>query len=586
MVMSPFFHGLRRRKPPERPGAFCGVWGVPDPAEALRRLRVEAVWHDARVAFGGAAVWTDRTGEIVVSGEALLTNAPELRAKTERPEAEAGELLAELIHCYGPDAGKHALGMFAVAAYDRRTGELLLLRDSVGARSLYYADETQRAGAVPGCWFATRLHVLRKCPAVSNALSLPALQHYLCCAFVPGEQTMWQDAREVAPGSVRSLPSRATHVFWEPRESEWDPEEPLEAYARRLRPLLAEAVACVLPATGNVGVFLSGGLDSSLITALARQAAPAGLHTFAVHFGPEYRNELEFSSLVAAHCRTRHHVLELSGKQIREHLPETMALLDDPIGDPLTVPNLLLARAARQETEIVLNGEGGDPCFGGPKNLPMLLHALYGQTEACEAAYLRSFQKCYDDLPRLLTPMVHKALAAQGRVARPETLLAPFFDPQHMRAYLNRLMWINVRLKGADHILTKVNNLTSSVGLTAHSPLFDRRVVESSFAIPPDYKLTGTTEKAVLKRAVADLLPETILNRPKSGMLVPVQHWFRKDLKGFARAHLLDRHARIGPYVNQAVVREWLNYEGVLFPRHGVKLWLLLSLELWLRAQE
>jgi len=570
---------------PERPGAFCGVWGVRNPAEALRQMGVEAAWHDARVAFGGAAVWTDRTGEIVVSGDVLLTNLMELRGQMELLDAEAGELLAELIRCYGADAGRHALGMFAVAAYDRRNGELLLLRDSVGARTLYYADDKHH-GENRGCWFATRLHLLRRCPAVSGEISLTALQQYLCCAFVPGEQTMWQNAYEIAPGTARSLPDRSAHVYWEPRETEWDPDESLESCAHRLRPLLTEAVECVLPASGSVGVFLSGGLDSSLITALAKQSAAGDVHTFAVHFGAEYRNELEFSGMVAAHCGTRHRVLELSGKQIRDHLLETMALLDDPIGDPLTTPNLLLARAAKEETGIILNGEGGDPCFGGPKNLPMLLHTLYGQTEGCEAAYLRSFQKCYDDLPRLLTSDVHGMLEGMGPEAWPERLFAPFFDPQHMRAYLNRLMWINVRLKGADHILTKVNNLTTSVGLLAHAPLFDRRVVDMSFSLPPDYKLTGTTEKAVLKRAVADLLPEAILTRPKSGMLVPVQFWFRKELKSFARAYLLDRRARLRPYINQAVVREWLNYQGNLFPRHGVKLWLLLSLELWLRAQE
>lgn len=571
----PFF-GTGKRSGPCCPGAFCGVWDVKEPAEALRRLGVEAVWHDHRAAFGGAAVWTDRSGEIVVCGEVVLSNTTELRAHLDYPDAEAGKLLAELVRCYGIEAGKHALGMFAVAAYNRRDGKLLLIRDSVGARTLYYAG-----GGSQGCWFAGRLHLLRRCPAVSRELSLPALQHYLACAFVPGEQTFWRDVRELAPGTALSFPGPIPHLYWEPREGEWDPDEPLESCASRLRPLLEEAVRCVLPNSGPTGVFLSGGLDSSLITALTKQQAPGEVHTFAVHFGPEYRNELEFSSLVAAHCGTRHHVLELPGKTIRDHLLETLALLDDPIGDPLTTPNLLLARTASRETDVVLNGEGGDPCFGGPKNLPMMLHALYGQTETCETAYLRSYQKCYDDLPRLLTPDVQSALTEP-----PETLFTPFFIMPHMPSYLNRLMWINVRLKGADHILTKVNNLTTAAGLQAYSPLFDKRIVERSFAIPPDYKLTGATEKAVLKRAVADLLPAAILQRPKSGMLVPVQGWFRKELKSFARHHLLERRARTRPYLNTSVVREWLDYQGSLFPRHGVKIWLLLTLELWLRVQE
>ena len=262
---------------------------------------------------------------------------------------------------------------------------------------------------------------------------------------------------------------------------------------------------------------------------------------------------------------------------------ETMAALDDPIGDPLTVPNLLLGQAAAQDTNVILNGEGSDPCFGGPKNLPMLLHELYTPEESREVAYLRSYQKCYDDLPRLLTSEVQAAL----RKAEPqETVLTPFLTNPKMPHFLNRLMHINVRLKGSDQILTKVNNLTTANGLLGRSPLFDRRIVDASFAIPPAYKLAGAEEKAVLKHAVADLLPEVILTRPKSGMLVPVQGWFKRDLRRFARRLLLSRRARTRPYFNGGVVREWLNYRGSLWPRHGVKLWLLLTLEVWLRAQE
>jgi asparagine synthase (glutamine-hydrolysing) len=153
-----------------------------------------------------------------------------------------------------------------------------------------------------------------------------------------------------------------------------------------------------------------------------------------------------------------------------------------------------------------------------------------------------------------------------------------------MGSFLNKLMNINVIFKGADHILTKVNNLTTANNLIGRSPLFDRRVVEQSFAIPPTYKLLGTNEKAVLKRAASDLLPSAILDRPKSGMQVPVQGWFSKELKRFASGLLLDQKAQIRPYLNQRVIKQWLNYEGAIWPRYGAKIWLLLSLEIWLQT--
>jgi asparagine synthase (glutamine-hydrolysing) len=155
-----------------------------------------------------------------------------------------------------------------------------------------------------------------------------------------------------------------------------------------------------------------------------------------------------------------------------------------------------------------------------------------------------------------------------------------------VQSYLNRLMLINTVHKGADNILTKVNNLTSACGLLGRSPLFDRRIVEQSFAIPPEYKQAGAIEKAILKRAVSDLLPEPILTRPKSGMLVPVQAWFKKDLKRMARGMLLGRKARIRPYLNQELIKDWLAYRGSLWPRHGIKLWLILTLGIWLRENE
>jgi asparagine synthase (glutamine-hydrolysing) len=150
--------------------------------------------------------------------------------------------------------------------------------------------------------------------------------------------------------------------------------------------------------------------------------------------------------------------------------------------------------------------------------------------------------------------------------------------------FLNRLMAINIKYKGADQILTKVNNLTSATGLQGRSPLFDRRIVEMSMTIPPEYKLSGTTEKAVLKQAVADLLPTAIIDRPKSGMMVPVQRGFRQYWQRQAHNLLLDRQSEIAPYLDRQLIKEWLNFRGDVWGRYGVKLWLLVSLEIWLRV--
>lgn len=556
---------------------LLGVFGAPDPVSSLRRLGVEPTWSDSMVAFGGAPVWTDSVRGIVVSGELVLDNADELRQELALPEADSGLLLAELYCRHGAMAGQYALGMFAVAIWDIQRQSLVLLRDGVGARTLYYAKNEHE------CWFAARLRSLRRCPIISGIISLTALRKYLTFSFVPGSETFWQDILELRPGTALAIPGGNTHSYWEPTESFWDPFESLEVYAARLRALLETAVRDRLPSSGPVGVYLSGGVDSSLVTALVARFHAGPIHTYAIHFGHEHPNELAFSGLVAEHCGTHHHILGFSGQQIYEKLEETIRLLDDPIGDPLTVPNLLLGQAAVLDTNIILNGEGGDPCFGGPKNLPMLLHEIYTPESDRRIAYLRSYRRCYDDLPLLLTPEVQTQLL---RAEPQEATLTPFFSNPHMSHYLNKLMHMNVRLKGADHILTKVNNLTTANRLLGRSPLFDKRIVEASFATPPIYKLSGTKEKAVLKSAVADLLPDIIVQRPKSGMRVPVQSWFKYELNRFAHGMLLNRTSRIRPYINQNLIREWLSYRGNLWPRHGSKLWLLLTLEVWLRGQE
>ena len=423
--------------------------------------------------------------------------------------------------------------------------------------------------------------MLPRAAGVSGEVDLVALRDYLTAAFVPGERTMWRGVAELRPGTALSLPDGRAHVFWEPVECIQDEDAPLEVHAARLRGLIDDAVRVRLPASGAVGVYLSGGVDSSLVTALAARMAPGPVHTFSLHFGGSYANELAWSSLVARHCGTRHHVLEFPASVIQKHLPESLAALDDPIGDPLTTPNLLIGRAAAAVTGTILNGEGGDPSFGGPKNTPMLLHALYGGADDLAAAYLRSFGKCWDELPSLLTGDVQAALR-DGPPAG--WWFAPRLVDGGMRHFLNQLLDVNVRFKGADHILTKVANLTAANGLIGRSPLADRRVIDASFAIPPEHKLAGTVEKAVLKAAVADLLPAEVVHRPKSGMLVPVQAWFQNELRPYARAMLLDRHARTRPYFDPRTVKEWLDTPRV--PRRGVKLWLLLTMEVWLRANE
>src|SRR5206468_1535037 len=264
---------------------------------------------------------------------------------------------------------------------------LVLARDAIGERSLYYA-------VVPGgVVFASTIHAILATGLVPRTVNVPALASYLSYAYVPGEQTMVRGVNKLLPGEI----------------------------------------------------------DSSLVAALARRLHDGPVSTYSVSFGPGYANELPFSSLVARHCATDHRVVELSPSVVLHHMDDAIGLLSDPIGDPLTVPNALLFREAAAEVAVVLNGEGGDPCFGGPKNLPMLLAELLGDGEngdgedghARARSYLRAHQKCYDDLPAMLEDDVRTALAD----APLERQLAPHFDDPRFRRFVTRLMALNVVFK-------------------------------------------------------------------------------------------------------------------------------------------
>ena len=526
----------------------------------------------------GTATGPWRSGGLVAVGEVTLYNAEELRARTGGPPAADGQLLLRAYARLGLAGLAAAEGMFALVVVDGP--DLVLVRDHVGARTLFHA----RAGRT---WAAaSSLRTLRDWPALATGLHLPAVRSFLTFAYLPGAETLLRGVHEALPGRclrLRPGGSSTEESFWEPAEVADD--RPAAEHAAELRALLEEATARRLPAAEPVGVLLSGGVDSSLVTAIAAKRHDGPVRSYSISFGDELPNELAYSGLVAAHCHTRHTVLRVSGEEVAARLPGTVALLDTPVGDPLTVPNLLLAEAvAADGARVVLNGEGGDPVFGGPKNLPMLIFELHRDDPAPDArarAYLDSYRKCLADLPVLLADDVHAELAG----APPLTgHVAPYLRPDRMPSLLNQLLHTNLRTKGAHHILTKVERLTAASGLEGRAPLFDRAVVDHAFRIPPRLKLAGTVEKWILKEAVRDLLPATIVDRPKSGMRVPVQQWLRGPLADIGHELLLGSSA--SGLFHRDTIRSWLRREGTLLPRHGGKLWLVLTLELWLRSFE
>ncbi|MFF0390584.1 asparagine synthetase B family protein [Kitasatospora sp. NPDC004615] len=525
-------------------------------------------------------------------GEVTLHNRDELHAALAaaghpaEPACPDGELLLRCWLALGPDGLRAADGLFTLAVLDGP--DLILIRDQMGARTAFHCRTRDGGWAVS----SSLLH-LRQRPDVDTGLDLAAVRSFLTFAYLPGTETLLRGVSELLPGKVTRLGADGevrVEEYWEPQAGSPDADLTISHHGSVLRELLERAVARRLPDGEDVAVLLSGGVDSSLVTALAARLHDRPVHTYSISFGNELPNELGYSGLVATHCGTRHRVLTVPGEQVAARLADTVALLDSPVGDPLTVPNLMLAEAvAGDGLSVSLNGEGGDPVFGGPKNLPMLVFELLRDdpSELARAdAYLHTYRKCWEDLPVLLTGEALAELDALGPAAHPRRHVAPYLTDRRMPSLLDQLLHCNLRTKGAHHILTKVERLTSSQGIQGRSPLFDRQVVEHAFATPPTLKLRATEEKWILKEAVRDLLPDTVTYRPKSGMRVPVQQWLRGPLAEHTADLLLGPTARARGLFRADTVETWMRGGGLLLPRQGGKLWLLLTLELWLRSYD
>ena len=494
------------------------------------------------------------------------------------------ELLANLYMLEGEACFERLDGRFAAAlATEQR---LVLVRDPLGEKPLYYAADV--AGTL---LFASEAKAFLACPAFRVEPDLDSLVKLLVCSFVPGSGTMFRGVHQLGPGSLLRVdfdrPSGSAEMrrYFELREHTEDLPE-AECVERVLH-AVRRAVHKRLPADGKVAAFLSGGIDSSAVVALLAEQGVRPV-CLSVAFGQDPSEDLGYARTVAQHCGLEHHVLQIEPEDFLPELPSIIYALDDPLCDCIVVPNYLLAREAARTAPVVFNGEGGDPLFGGPKNKFMILGEWYGFLGGYDRAraYLASYHKFYDHLGELLTPEL--AARTGGSVAL-EQMVRPFLQDEGMRSFLNRLMHVNIRLKGGQNILVKVEKMVGAHGVVAASPLFDRELTELSFVVPPALKRRGDVEKYVFKRAVEPLLPKTVVYRKKTGMGVPLSDWFRSSvLREYATDLLLSPCALGRGYFRPEFVRALLQGEGVPgaigHNRSGELLWMLLAIELWHRV--
>ena len=539
---------------------------------------------DLKIALAGMVLNTAEFLEKHPHGGEELTPMSLKTSGTPYQDPSPHDLLPALARAYreqGPGFAAELRGAFVLAILDGE--QLILIRDVAGARTLFHARIGNRI-----C-FAVEPKGIWCLPDFARHLAPASLARYLAFSFQPGPETMLQGLEEVEPGTWVGYQEGQRHsqryLCLEHEEEIHPKNSDLQPWIDSFRQTLGLAIRERLPHNRPVAAFLSGGIDSSAVVAELAAQQIGKVHTFAVHFGEKYPSELSFAHMVARQCGTVHEDVLVRPKDFLTRLRQIVWHLDDPIGDPVAMPNFELARRVGEKFPVVFNGEGGDPCFGGPKNIPMMMNHWYGlpgrRPGFLERWYLASYRRCYEEIPRLLTPEL-RARFDQTRDL--EAVLTPFFAAAEPKLMLHKLTTINMRLKGAHLILPKVERMLGAHGTLPLSPLFDERLMALSYRLPAQLLLHKGVEKIVLKEAYRQALPEQVIARPKSGMRVPVNFWFRGELARYARKILSKKAlARTGIFDAERVdqLRRYETEEGR--GRYGIRLWMLLTFEIWRR---
>ncbi len=565
----------------------------------------------------GSQPMADAQGRAVVTFNGEIYNYRELKARFAakgfafRTNSDTEAILAAWL-LEGPSGLDLLEGMFSFALWDRESRILFAARDRFGKKPFYY---TLQNGVLA---FASELTALRRLPFLRFETPLSALMRFAAYEYVPTPQTIYRDVFKLRPGhSLLYRDGRLTTVpYWDMPAPGPEPKASEAELCETLRLLLAQAVKRRLVSDVPLGVFLSGGIDSSTVAALMAGMVPR-IKTFSIGFSEASYDESKYARLVAGRFATDHHERILSADACGALLPEIVARFDEPMADPSIVPTYLLSQVTRENVTVALGGDGPDELFYGYEYYPAFV--LAGLYDRLPKALRRGLVEPLSRLlphsagyvnPRFVADTFLAGAAApqwlrvqtwlsaftaeaQASLWRdphqaflaPDTLFAPtktLFQDFPAADPLARVGYVFARQYMLDYILVKVDRCSMMHSLEVRAPFLDRDVAEFVCRLPSRYKLRGSSRKYLLKKAVAGILPPDILKRGKRGFLIPTAAWLRGQLRPQVDELLGQRHLKAQGIFDPKTVARLVGEHATGAADHRKKLWTLLVLQLWL----
>ena len=581
---------------------------------AMRRLSIiDLKTGQQPVSNEDGTIWLVYNGEIY--NHAALR--PDLEARGHRYRSRSDtETIVHLYEEYGHDCVQHLRGMFAFALWDARKRRLFAARDRLGIKPFYYRRTPETF------LFGSEIKALLAYPGIRAELNLSALPEYLTFGYLSGIETLFAGIHKLAPGHTLELGETGElriERYWDlDLQPESDPR-PKGYYVETYRGMLEEAVASHLMSDVPLGVFLSGGVDSSAVAALMTKIRRAPIETFSVGYGEAPYSELPHARTVANHLGSVHHEVQVSRQEFFDALPRVIWHEDEPVVWPSSVSLYFVAKLARERVIVVLTGEGSDETLAGYTRYPWTLwnarlDRIYRRL--VPTALRRSFREGCTRAgwpnARLRRTLQHTFLARDGNSwvsfyfdnfyaafseAQQADLMADELRPVLGAAYgnslrywemssgdlLSRLLYTDIKTYLVE-LLMKQDNVSMAASIESRVPFLDHVLVEFAASIPAPLKTRGLAGKCVLKSAVKDLLPDSILHRRKVGFATPIRSWLAGPQLDVIERLLLEPRSLARGLFKPEGLQRLLAEHRERHADHADRIWRLLNLELWQRV--